>query len=438
MMEKERQIETETKRREMERERKREDEERMKVTAVKLPEQAPQGESRVGGADGGGRAKEPGEEVRFDDFSVKPRRWGSQGRALWSSRDSPTLWDERQEEKESKSVPEREEAAGTPGDWSVPVGEPGGSGPASAGDGSSTRREPDETPPQTPTPPPSPPVLELRTEAPEETEEEGEAELVVETDPEALAEGSLTPITPRPDDLINLSPDEPLPGEPDTPSNQETDDDIIDFTPSTDPEPLPLPEFPTSLLDTSAQLAKAELGRRRNRSRPSMPPRPVSQGAPLGELQEAVDGPDDCMFRDSTEVAAESSYGVDLHSEVEPSPLPSQSQRVPVFPGMDPSALKAVLQKRGGDSDGQADRRAPSPLELLRRVPASSHPSPPQLSCPAPSPPPRTRSTKSPIPPGAARVLPPAAGTEDRVESTPPWLQELKSKKQFAQSGGDP
>ncbi|KAJ8336398.1 hypothetical protein SKAU_G00376180 [Synaphobranchus kaupii] len=236
----------------------------------------------------------------------------------------------------------------------------------------------------------------------------------METDQEMLADDCLTPITPRPDDLLKLSPREPLPGEPDTPGNLDTDDST-DSTPYMDPEPLPFPEFSTSLLDSSAQLSKAELGRRRNRR--STPSWPVRHGTTLSNLQEATDGPSDWKFRD-TKVIAESCYGRDSLSEEGPCLKPSQMQRVPIFPGMDPSALKAVLQKRGGDSDGQADSPAPSSLELLRRTSQSSHPPTPQLSCPAPSPSQFSCFTKSPLPPAASRVLPPAAGTENRQVKT--------------------
>uniref|UniRef100_A0A671U6R1 Trichohyalin-like n=1 Tax=Sparus aurata TaxID=8175 RepID=A0A671U6R1_SPAAU len=93
------------------------------------------------------------------------------------------------------------------------------------------------------------------------------------------------------------------------------------------------------------------------------------------------------------------------------SAVASQPQRVALFPGMDPSALKAQLKKRG-ESDNQTDGASSSPSQL-------------------------SRSPKSPFLPRAARVLPPPGGKENGEEDSPQWLKELKSKKRLSQYDND-
>ncbi|KAJ8286516.1 hypothetical protein GJAV_G00040060 [Gymnothorax javanicus] len=347
----------------------------------------------MGGADKVGGTNGLDEGIRYDDFSVKPRRWGTLSRTPWVPRETHKSWEEQEKKEEENKREEREtgreKAAGTPHD-----------------------------------------CQELLQE---EMEEDSREEPFVEKEPERRADDRLTPVAPSVGDLIDLSGFEPVP-EPASPSSLDPED-IIDPTVSLEPEPLPLPEFSTSLLDSSAQLARANLGRMRNRNRPSMAARSASNSSTLSNLQEAAGEPD-WRFRDSTVKSRCNSS-----SEPEPGPSSSQPPRVAVFPGMDTSVLKAAIQKRGGDSDGLADRRAesptPSPLDLLRRAPQITHISPSQLSVPTPSSPQSQRPPKSPLLPGAARVLPPAAGAEDKVESTPSWLQELKSKKRFNQPGSD-
>ncbi|XP_034547458.1 protein piccolo [Notolabrus celidotus] len=214
---------------------------------------------------------------------------------------------------------------------------------------------------------------------------------------------SLTPATPSSESNLSPSPRKPTP--PDTPGDPSLlfDTDTVDSLPpssSSESQAFSFPEAPVTLLDTSALRSRAHLGKKRApRSRPS-------RAALQSTAQE-----EDWLYRDSTEPkvevkdddsdSEEPARGADTTPAVS-----SQPQRVALFPGMDPVALKAQLKKRG-DSDNQTDG------------PASS----PQLS----------RSPKSPFLPRAARVLPPPGGKENGEEDSPQWLKELKSKKRLSQ-----
>ncbi|XP_042560867.1 uncharacterized protein KIAA1671-like, partial [Clupea harengus] len=123
------------------------------------------------------------------------------------------------------------------------------------------------------------------------------------------------------------------------------------------------------LLDSSAMRSRVQLSKKRNRRAP--PSRVARHSALLSVLPEN-------QYKDSTGAPSSSSSSSSSHP-----------QRVALFPGMDPSALKAQLKKRS-DSD--------SPPE------GTVAPSPSQLS----------RSPKSPFLPRASRVLPPpTAGQEN-------------------------
>ncbi|KAM8865753.1 uncharacterized protein KIAA1671 homolog isoform 2-T4 [Synchiropus picturatus] len=211
---------------------------------------------------------------------------------------------------------------------------------------------------------------------------------------------SLTPATPSSDTTLSPSPKKPTP----VPSEQAAllDNNTLDGVLSEN-QPLPFPEAPTSLLDSSALRSRAQLGKKRAaRTRPT---RAARQKAAVEEPRDA----EDWLFRDSTEEkvnakkedsdSEEQSKG---GADVSPAAA-SQPQRVALFPGVDPSALKVQLKKRG-DTDTQTD-------------------SPSQAS----------RSPKSPFLPRAARVLPPPGGKENGEESSPQWLKELKSKKRLSQ-----
>ncbi|XP_068460589.1 uncharacterized protein KIAA1671 isoform X2 [Clinocottus analis] len=221
---------------------------------------------------------------------------------------------------------------------------------------------------------------------------------------------SLTPATPSSESNLSPSPRKPTP--PRTPSDQaaQFDTDALDslLPPSAESQPLSFPDAPTTLLDTSALRSRAHLGKKRApRTRPS---RSALQTAAHSEEQGGTN--EDWLYRDSTEAKVETkdddsdmeeqARGADVSPAVS-----SQPQRIALFPGMDPSALKAQLKKRG-DSDNQIDVPTLSPSHL-------------------------SRSPKSPFLPRAARVLPPPGGKENGEEDSPQWLKELKSKKRLSQ-----
>ncbi|XP_041718338.2 uncharacterized protein si:ch73-138n13.1 [Coregonus clupeaformis] len=230
---------------------------------------------------------------------------------------------------------------------------------------------------------------------------------------------SLTPATPTSDGNLSPSPRKPIPthtpGEHAPPSDLDTPDG---FSPSVKPEMqlLPFPEASTILLDSSALRSRVQLSKMRGpRSRPS---RVARQTAALSVHPEGQATPtEDWRSRDSTE-DIESSKQQDSDSEEQErgadprsAAASSQPQRVALFPGMDPSTLKAQLKKRG-DSDNQTDGAAPSPSQL-------------------------SRSPKSPFLPRASLVLPPSGGKENGEEASPQWLRELKSKKRLSQYEND-
>ncbi|XP_029618465.1 plectin isoform X2 [Salmo trutta] len=231
---------------------------------------------------------------------------------------------------------------------------------------------------------------------------------------------SLTPATPTSDSNLSQSPRKPIP--PHTPGEHApySDLDTPDgFSPSVQPEMqlLHFPEASTILLDSSALRSRVQLSKMRGpRSRPS---RVARQTAALSVHPEGQTAPtEDWRSRDSTEDTIESSKQEDSDSEEQErgadprsAAASSQPQRVALFPGMDPSALKAQLKKRG-DSDNQTDGAAPSPAQL-------------------------SRSPKSPFLPRASRVLPPSGGKENGEEASPQWLRELKSKKRLSQYEND-
>ncbi|XP_073767095.1 uncharacterized protein KIAA1671 isoform X2 [Danio rerio] len=220
---------------------------------------------------------------------------------------------------------------------------------------------------------------------------------------------SLTPATPSSEGNLTPSPRKSTP--PHT-----ADQPLLIDTPdgsTTSPQKqteLLFPETSTALLDTSVLRGRVRLNQKSTRRAP--PSRAARHSALLTQVPE---GPrdDEWRFRDSTEEKADSfKEAEESDSEEQAKGIEtrtssmSQPQRVALFPGMDPSALKAQLKKRG-DSDNQTD--GPSPSQL-------------------------SRSPKSPFLPRAApRVLPPAGGKENGEESSPQWLKELKTKKRLSQ-----
>ncbi|KAM9743110.1 uncharacterized protein ACNS7B_010727 [Menidia menidia] len=222
---------------------------------------------------------------------------------------------------------------------------------------------------------------------------------------------SLTPATPSSDGYASPSPRKPTPLHSPGDQASQFEADTLDGPPassSSGTEPLAFPDAPATLLDTSALRSRAQLGKKRApRTRPSRAARQTA-------AQPDGDGvtTEDWLYRDSTTPKAENK---DDDSESEEQArgadggpaVASQPQRIALFPGVDPSALKAQLKKRG-DSDNQIEATSLSP----------SQPS---------------RSPKSPFLPRAARVLPPPGGKENGEEDSPQWLKELKSKKRLSQ-----
>ncbi|KAK5602361.1 hypothetical protein CRENBAI_013365 [Crenichthys baileyi] len=223
-------------------------------------------------------------------------------------------------------------------------------------------------------------------------------------------DGSLTPATPSSESNLSPSQRKPTPlASPGAQASQletTTPDGPSPFS-SSEIQPLTFPDAPTALLDNSALRSRAQLGKKRApRTRPS-------KVARLNAVPAQEDGgnTEDWLYRDSTEAKAENKND-DSESEeqargADAGPaVPAQPQRVALFPGVDPSALKAQLKKRG-DSDNQTDGPVPSSSQI-------------------------SRSPKSPFLPRAARVLPPAGGKENGEEDSPQWLKELKSKKRLS------
>ncbi|KAK1892881.1 putative protein KIAA1671 [Dissostichus eleginoides] len=195
---------------------------------------------------------------------------------------------------------------------------------------------------------------------------------------------SLSPATPSSESNLSPSPRKPTPPHMLADPGSQFDSDAPDGVPqsTSESQPLPFPDVPTALLDTSALRSRAHLVKKRApRARPS---RAARQTVALSPAEGGAT--DDWLYRDSTE---------------------AKPQRIPLFTGMDPSALKANLRRRG-DSDSQMDGSTPSPSQL-------------------------SRSPKSPFLPRATRVLPPAGGKENGEEDSPQWLKELKSKKRLSQ-----
>eukprot|EP00066_Takifugu_rubripes_P024498 XP_011613764.1 PREDICTED: uncharacterized protein KIAA1671 homolog isoform X1 [Takifugu rubripes] len=221
---------------------------------------------------------------------------------------------------------------------------------------------------------------------------------------------SLSPLTPSSDSHQSPSPRKTTP--PHTPgdSAHRWENDTVDAVlPSNNQLPA-FPDAPPTLLDTSALRSRAQLAKKRApRTRPS-------RGARKDTTLVVEDAAEDWLYRDSTETKVGLKDSA-LDSEAltrgpdSSAAVSSQPPRVALFPGVDASALKVQLRKRG-DSDNHHD----GPV-----VPQSQP----------------SRSPKSPFLPRAARVLPPAGGKENGEEDSPQWLKELKSKKRLSQYDGE-
>ncbi|XP_045931106.1 182 kDa tankyrase-1-binding protein isoform X2 [Micropterus dolomieu] len=214
--------------------------------------------------------------------------------------------------------------------------------------------------------------------------------------------------------------DSPKPVPDQVPEGSSEDLDTTDL--HWEEEIAPFPESSTPLLDTSAQKLKADLGKRRIRTRPSR-----SFRAGLCPTESP-----DWRTHDSTDKTEASTKQRESDSEEEqPKPKivcspPPTTQRVPMFPGLSPAALIAQLKRRTGgggagggeemeedkarrEEESQKEEVAPSPTQLPRSPRAPAH-----LA-------------------GAALVLPPLGGTDGGAVSSPAWLKELKSKKRLSQ-----
>ncbi|KAL9834484.1 uncharacterized protein KIAA1671 homolog isoform 1-T3 [Geothlypis trichas] len=161
----------------------------------------------------------------------------------------------------------------------------------------------------------------------------------------------------------------------------------------------------TDVLDSSALKTRVQLSKKRRCRAPASHSLRRSRGLDLENrfslTEESENG---WMFKDSTEekktMQQEDSEEED---KIQHTPRSSsvQAQRMPVFPGMDHSVLKAHLRKRQ-ESESSGDT---SSAQLFKSPKA-------QLGTPG------------------SRVLPSSVEKEDRSEEkSPQWLKELKSKK---------
>lgn len=162
-----------------------------------------------------------------------------------------------------------------------------------------------------------------------------------------------------------------------------------------------------SVLDSSALKNRVQLSRKSHRRAPTLQAQRRSK-ARLSESQFAVIDETDSawMFKDTTDEKFEKEEESEEEEEKTPKSV-GQQQRLPVFPGLDPSVLKVQLRKR---------QETDSPTELS----GAGH---------------VYKSPKSSLQQGAigGRPLPSAAEKDDRtIEMSPQWLQELKSKKRLS------
>ncbi|XP_053558067.1 uncharacterized protein KIAA1671 homolog [Bombina bombina] len=162
----------------------------------------------------------------------------------------------------------------------------------------------------------------------------------------------------------------------------------------------------TSVLDSTALKNRVQLSRRSQRRAPTQSQRRSRILMSSSQLAVIEDTDSPWMYTDSTEEKPEKKE--DSDEEEKPQRSSVQPQRMPMFPGMDPSALMNPFRKR--------------------QDPESCSESPPaQLS----------RSPKSPLPQGTigVKLLPTPADKPNKgaETSSPQWLKELKSKKRQSQ-----
>ncbi|XP_039580206.1 uncharacterized protein KIAA1671 homolog isoform X1 [Passer montanus] len=161
----------------------------------------------------------------------------------------------------------------------------------------------------------------------------------------------------------------------------------------------------TAVLDSSALKTRVQLSKKRRCRAPASHSLRRSRGLDMENRFSLTEESDNgWMFKDSTEekktMQQEDSEEED---KIQHTPRSSsvQAQRLPVFPGMDHSVLKAQLRKRQ-ESESTGDIGS---AQLFKSPKA-------QLGTPG------------------SRVLPSSVEKEDRSEEkSPQWLKELKSKK---------
>uniref|UniRef100_A0A452GF12 Tankyrase 1-binding protein C-terminal domain-containing protein n=1 Tax=Gopherus agassizii TaxID=38772 RepID=A0A452GF12_9SAUR len=163
----------------------------------------------------------------------------------------------------------------------------------------------------------------------------------------------------------------------------------------------------TSILDSSALKTRVQLSKRIRHRAPSSHSlrrsRRIESENKLSVMQETDST---WMFKDSTEEKSTKQEESDEEEKIHKTERSSamQPQRLPVFPGMDHSVLKAQLRKR-------QEPESPSEINSAQLF-------------------------KSQFQQGApcGRVLPSSAEKENRSEEmSPQWLKELKSKKRQSQ-----
>ncbi|KAM6318153.1 uncharacterized protein KIAA1671 homolog [Podargus strigoides] len=190
----------------------------------------------------------------------------------------------------------------------------------------------------------------------------------------------------------------------------------MDSTDGTDLPPLgdadeKAPDFSfidqTTVLDSTALKTRVQLSKKRRRRAPVSHSLRRSRGLEFENRFSLTEEPDNAwMFKDSTEekktMQQEDS---DEEGKIQRTARSSsvQAPRLPVFPGMDHSVLKAQLRKRQeSESPGEV-----SSAQLFKSPK-------PQLQLGAPG----------------SKLLPSSVEKEDRSEEkSPQWLKELKSKK---------
>ncbi|KAM6274088.1 182 kDa tankyrase-1-binding protein isoform 2-T3 [Porphyrio hochstetteri] len=162
----------------------------------------------------------------------------------------------------------------------------------------------------------------------------------------------------------------------------------------------------TEILDSSVYRSKANLGRKRRHRVPALRPGATSEG-------------DSWIFRDSTEPRpARPAASSDEEAVEEPksrrvrASTSGKGVKVPLFPGLNTSALKAKLRGRNRSAEEGA-------------VPGDSKAAPPKDAHVQ-----RSKSCKIPGLSGKPLTLPPKPEKSSGSEGSPPhWLQALKLKK---------